>query len=186
MAIGPPPAAVAERSSRPGKTSGSKDTKKSSSKKAAAGKSSSSKGAASSKDVEAPPSEDAPLLRPPTPWVEQEDDFKIEFHPHASSTPKRYRFEDFKKEDEARPPPAVPCKPWLPFSSRIDFEFAEFCAEVGLNSSQLDSVLQLVQRIVADPKQLSFRSAADVRAAWENAKSHQPAVRMIHLYSRIV
>ncbi|RDX39862.1 hypothetical protein OH76DRAFT_1367092 [Lentinus brumalis] len=169
MAVGPPPAAAAERSSRPGKTSGSKDTKKSSSKKAAAGVPS------SSKVVEAPPSKDAPLLRPPTPWIEQEDDFKIEFHPHASSTPKRYRFEDFKKEDEARPPPVVPRKPWLPFSSRIDFEFAEFCAEVGLNTSQLDSVLQLVQRIVADPKQLSFRSAADVRAAWENAKSHQPA-----------
>ncbi|KAI0681797.1 hypothetical protein C8T65DRAFT_598069, partial [Cerioporus squamosus] len=109
----------------------------------------------------------------------QEDDFKVEFHPHASSTPKFSRFEDFKKDNEVRPPPVVPRKPWVPFKSRIDFEFSEFCAEAGLNTKQVDSVLQLVQRIVADPKQLSFRSAADVRAAWENAKTHQPAFEKV-------
>ncbi|RPD52844.1 hypothetical protein L227DRAFT_514113, partial [Lentinus tigrinus ALCF2SS1-6] len=66
-------------------------------------------------------------------------------------------------------------QPWLPFKSHIDFEFSEFCAEASLNTKQVDSVLELVQKIAADPAQLSSKLASDVHVAWENAKSHQPA-----------
>ncbi|TFK79039.1 hypothetical protein K466DRAFT_506271, partial [Polyporus arcularius HHB13444] len=102
------------------------------------------------------------------------DDFKVEFHPRANKAPEFARFEDFKSK-QVEAPVSVPKEPWLPFKSRLDFEFSEFCAEAGLNKRQIDSVLKLVQRAAADPTQLHIKTAAEMSAAWERAKPHQPA-----------
>ncbi|KAI0794278.1 hypothetical protein C8Q74DRAFT_1247749 [Fomes fomentarius] len=73
-------------------------------------------------------------------------------------------------------------KPWQSFKSRIDFEFAEFALHAGLNHGQLSVLLDIVQRVAANPKDLTFGSASEVQAAWETAKHKQPTVCVIYLY----
>ncbi|RPD68252.1 hypothetical protein L226DRAFT_527358 [Lentinus tigrinus ALCF2SS1-7] len=102
-------------------------------------------------------------------WAPREDNFKVEYHPQANRLLEFSCFKDFKKDDPLLPSGGATR------TSHIDFEFSEFCAEASLNTKQVDSVLELVQKIAADPAQLSSKLASDVHVAWENAKSHQPA-----------
>ncbi|RDX45276.1 hypothetical protein OH76DRAFT_1444863 [Lentinus brumalis] len=176
--VKPTPAADAGKPSRPSKRSRTEDpppppkvprTTRASSGRAREGGASSSNNAAAVDNAAAPA---VPTLV--VEWEVAEDDFKVEFHPRANKAPEFARFEDFKSK-QVEAPVSVPKEPWIPFKSRLDFEFSEFCAEAGLNKRQIDSVLKLVQRAAADPTQLHIKTAAEMSAAWERAKPHQPA-----------
>ncbi len=130
----------------------------------------------------APPSTDATAAGQGE-WEVKEDDFKTEYHPRAQKVPQYWHWEDYGR-DKTQPSPANynNRKPWQLFKSRIDFEFAEFALHAGLNHGQMSVLLDIVRRVTASPKDLSFESASDMQAAWETAKDKQPTVCIIYLY----
>ncbi|KAI1782317.1 hypothetical protein LXA43DRAFT_1145587, partial [Ganoderma leucocontextum] len=126
-------------------------------------------------DVLLPPSPPPPPPLPSPPPYEV-DDFKTEYHPKAHREPVIKHFDEFTRA----PPPIDFSKlnhePWLPeFKTRLDFELAEFTLGADLNAGQIATLMALIQRIVADPSQLSFTSSQDIMKAWSAASHKQPA-----------
>jgi len=97
------------------------------------------------------------------------DDIKVQFHPTSYNPDLVYHFEDYGQRDNDIPPPPADDRPWRPFSSRIDFEFAEFAHEAALNKRQIDTVLKLFQRCSSGEEKLSLSSHGEVDAMWEAA-----------------
>ncbi len=73
-------------------------------------------------------------------------------------------------------------EPWRPFATRTDYELAEFTLTAGLNQGDVDTLFGILNRIVADPRQLTVTSYKDIQAAWDSARGKQPAVCMIQFY----
>lgn len=108
----------------------------------------------------------------------EHDDFKIEYHPSLQQSPRICRFHEYQRDrpaglsrDELL---AHLDQPWRPFSTRSDFEFAELALRTGMSAKDVDDMLSLIRRVASgDTPDLTFRSHADISAAWENAsRSH--------------
>ncbi|KAI0683923.1 hypothetical protein BC835DRAFT_1422790 [Cytidiella melzeri] len=83
------------------------------------------------------------------------DDIKVEYHANAQRPTVVFAFEDFCEERLQPDPSVLNDKPWHPFNSREDFEFAK----LKVNSGQSG---------------LTFSTYADVRQAWEKASLFYP------------
>jgi hypothetical protein len=60
---------------------------------------------------------------------------------------------------------------WYPFSSREDFEFAEYVTAVGLSNSEIDSLITLVTTSWSSgPSKISFKSSRDISAVLSKAR----------------
>lgn len=105
------------------------------------------------------------------------DNFKTEYHPRARHDLLIQCFEEFSHSRPAPDFSKVNPEPWWPFSSRIDFEFAEFALDAALNRRQVSALLNLVDCVTANRTQLTFRTYDDVMHAWSAASHKQPAVR---------
>ncbi|KAJ7814185.1 hypothetical protein B0H13DRAFT_2140479 [Mycena leptocephala] len=73
-------------------------------------------------------------------------DIKRVFHPHSSLPEKVQSLEEYKTSQmcqECQLPNSP--EPWKPFKSRLDFEVAEFCQDVMLNSGQIDTLISLIR-----------------------------------------
>ena len=101
------------------------------------------------------------------------DAFKTEYHPNSGRAP---AIETFSTFGCSRPTPGpesiVDDKPWHPFTSRADFEFAELAHQAALNKDQTDRMLQLIWRIVEGNTKFTFKSHLEVSRAWAQA-AHQ-------------
>ncbi|KAJ8090556.1 hypothetical protein PM082_018113 [Marasmius tenuissimus] len=77
-----------------------------------------------------------------------QDDILIESHPSSRAPPQILPFKRFLK-DYYRPrqaSPRPPSEPWKPFSSKFDFEVAEFALKAHLNKDLTDQLLTLLHR----------------------------------------
>ncbi|KAG0703025.1 hypothetical protein DFH29DRAFT_982086 [Suillus ampliporus] len=74
------------------------------------------------------------------------DDIRTEYHPHSGITTKTDRFTDFRHHTAARSKAPENPTPWEPFSSRIDFDFAELVLKANLMKLQTDELISLVRR----------------------------------------
>ncbi|KAI0649720.1 hypothetical protein C8Q79DRAFT_1062206 [Trametes meyenii] len=102
------------------------------------------------------------------------DDFLAVHHPHSERPPTTHHFEDFSREPPKPDPSKLSNRPWEPFQSQLDFEFAEFALNAALNQGQIDILLKLVDRITVNRMDFSFRSYGDVKGAWEAASHMSP------------
>ncbi|KAI0649456.1 hypothetical protein C8Q79DRAFT_999221 [Trametes meyenii] len=102
------------------------------------------------------------------------DDFLAVHHPHSEQPPTTHHFEDFSREPPKPDPSKLSDRPWEPFQSQLDFEFAEFTLNAALNQGQIDILLKLVDRIAVNRTDFSFRSYGDVKGAWEAASHMSP------------
>ncbi|KAH9848281.1 hypothetical protein C2E23DRAFT_739970 [Lenzites betulinus] len=118
-------------------------------------------------------------MRPPTlhnpPAELLEDDFLTVNHPHAKLPPTIHHFEDFIRDSQPKvDPSSIPKRPWEPFNSRIDFEFAQFVLEAALNNGQVDRLLKLIACISEGRSDFSFKNSGDVKSAWDVASHLSP------------
>ena len=103
------------------------------------------------------------------------DDIKVEFHPAVGIADCVYAFEDFNsRAPDVDPNPSD--KPWVPFASRADFEFAELAHEAHLNKGQVSRLLSLIKKISSRQDTFTFHTSDDVDHAWEKAKLRYPSV----------
>ncbi|KAI0684868.1 hypothetical protein BC835DRAFT_1291935 [Cytidiella melzeri] len=104
------------------------------------------------------------------------DDIKVEYHAGAQRPTVVFAFEDFCKERLQPDPSVLNDKPWHPFNSREDFEFAELVHEARMSQDMINRLLKLMQKVNSGQSGLTFSTYADVRQAWEKASLFYPMV----------
>ncbi|KAJ7443500.1 hypothetical protein B0H11DRAFT_2091370 [Mycena galericulata] len=100
----------------------------------------------------------------------QLDDIKRIFHPHSQRPPINISFQDYRNSQvppERRPP--LDNEPWVPFRTRLDFEFAEFAQDAMLNRNQTKTLISLLRRCIANPQGFTIETHSDLEKQWELA-----------------
>ena len=107
----------------------------------------------------------------------QIDDIRVEYHPNSGRGTKIFRFDDYARERpfaRARQDPLRE-KPWEPFKSLDDFNFAELALDANLKKDQVELLLSLINRGKESPT-VSFGSFEDIQRTWEKAAVFYPTV----------
>ncbi|KAI0686029.1 hypothetical protein BC835DRAFT_1530148 [Cytidiella melzeri] len=102
------------------------------------------------------------------------DDIKVEYHAGAQRPTVVFAFEDFCEERLQPDPSVLNDKPWHPFNSREDFEFAELVHKAQMSQDMINRLLKLMQKVNSGQSGLTFSTYADVRQAWEKASLFYP------------
>ncbi|KAJ2932117.1 hypothetical protein H1R20_g4995, partial [Candolleomyces eurysporus] len=101
------------------------------------------------------------------------DDIKVVPHPHSGRQIRYYDYDDyttdiagskFPKASPSSNQPSTP--PWAPFSTRIDFKFAEMLQDAHLNARQIDAFVSMVHEILANPKEFTLADGKHVAETW--------------------
>lgn len=105
------------------------------------------------------------------------DDIKTEYHPNSGQATVVSHFDDFTRARTSTFQPPRDDKPWRPFASRTDFEFAELVLATALSKKQVDALLKLVHRIKQGKDDFTFTTYNDIQQAWADASPKVAAVR---------
>ena len=98
-------------------------------------------------------------------------DIKIEYHPHSSKGTHILSSDEYRESfhDHSEPTPPEDDRPWLPFSSREDFEFTKFVHDVALNQKQINRLIKLIRTCQKEPNSFTFCNFKDMRASLDDA-----------------
>jgi hypothetical protein len=101
----------------------------------------------------------------------QDGDIVIEYHPHSGKDTRILDPEDFKWSIGGGSDPTEPIddEPWLPFSSREDFTFAEGVIDAKLNKKQTKTFLDLINRCQTPPGLFTLRNYKDLKDTLDTA-----------------
>jgi hypothetical protein len=81
--------------------------------------------------------------------------------------------EEFKRSldtaGSARPPNLE--KPWLPFCSREDFQFAEIAHQAAMNQPQIDALIKFIRHCEQNPGLFTLESFQDLKKSWEKSSA---------------
>jgi hypothetical protein len=97
------------------------------------------------------------------------DDIKIEYHPSSSRPPEIFPFDEFKRYTESMYEPPPDQKPWKPFRSREDFEFAEIALDAAMNRAQIDAMIKLFHRCLNHMGSFTLQNNDDLKDVWDKA-----------------
>lgn len=111
----------------------------------------------------------------------EEDSIRVETHPNAGVPPKIYKFSEFNRNREQQYTPPLNERPWAPFHSRLDYEFAEVCLQASLNRTHIDRLIKLMIRCREDKPQdpFTFMKYADLDSSWHDAYNKVTPVSII-------
>jgi hypothetical protein len=104
------------------------------------------------------------------------DDIKAEYHAGSGKPTTIHSFETFGSERPKVNVTDFDGKPWCPFGSRADFEFAEIIHDAHMSRDAVNRLLKLMGRVTSGEDQLSFSSYNDVQQAWSKASLFYPMV----------
>jgi hypothetical protein len=109
-------------------------------------------------------------------------DVKIIYHPNSRRAERVLSAAIFQAEQDeiAQPPQPSSTRPWLPFSTRLDFEVAELMLHAGMNAGLVDRTIQLFKRAKdrIDPEDdFSLKNNTHVQSLWEKAGERATRVR---------
>ncbi|KAJ6480393.1 hypothetical protein C8R45DRAFT_1054375 [Mycena sanguinolenta] len=98
------------------------------------------------------------------------NDIKRVFHPHSELAEVTLSFEDYRAS-QVPPRRRRPTdeEPWAPFSSRLDFEIAEFAQDAMLNKSQINTLISLIRRCSENPEGFTLYTESDLNKKWTSA-----------------
>lgn len=111
------------------------------------------------------------------PRAPQLDDIKTVFHPSSGRSSRIQSFTEAGKERAVACLPIPNEQPWLPFISRIDFEFAALAVRSRLTAELINDWLAFLQRTANESKHPSFRSHTDLYEVLDMASSLLTPVR---------
>ncbi len=111
------------------------------------------------------------------PGLPEIDSIRTEYHPNSGRASKINKFEDYRMQDAGAGPPPIHERPWQPFRSRTDFEFAEIALEAALTKAQIDKLIKIYTRCLSGHDSFSLTSERDLRDIWGIASTlHTPVV----------
>lgn len=118
------------------------------------------------------------MVEDPPKWPEL-DDIRTEYHPHTKLPSKIVHFDDYREytSQRRRPTPRNPLKPWTPFKTRAEFEFAEFALDAALNKRQVNSLIGLFHRCIAGEDKFELKDHAELMHMWDLASVLHARVR---------
>ena len=99
----------------------------------------------------------------------QPNDIKTEYHPCSGRKTTIEHFEDYGHKNCAEIPPLYDKKPWKPFCTRGDFEFAEIALSAALNTGQTDSLIKLLHRCINGQTSFTLDSHSELCQMWDGA-----------------
>lgn len=114
-------------------------------------------------------------------FVPQRDSIKTQYHPR-SDRPVKVKEDLFENYCEHDKQPELEStfnkRPWLPFESKSDFEFAEVAQDAHLNNIHIDRLLSIFQRCLAGEDKLHIRTSKQLNQSWSQASKLLPAVSL--------
>ncbi|KAK0216357.1 hypothetical protein IW262DRAFT_1464893 [Armillaria fumosa] len=90
-----------------------------------------------------------------------------EYHPHSNQQPRLNRVEEFQAQMGPSATLSSDDKPWSPFSSRDNFELAEWILESGINQGDIDALLTMMTKQGGQVP--SFRNHRELIDMWKKA-----------------
>jgi hypothetical protein len=102
----------------------------------------------------------------------QEGDIEIVYHPHSEKDTLILSPEEFKEGLNPRSEPAGPLdgEPWRPFSSRVDFDFAELVHNAKLNRKQIEGLIKIIQQCKDEPGLFTFNGYNDLKKVLDSTE----------------
>jgi hypothetical protein len=99
------------------------------------------------------------------------DTIRTEYHPNSKLPPKVAKFEDYREyhSQHRRPTPRNLTKPWSPFRTRAEFEFAEIALDAALNQRQVDALLKVFRRCLEGEDSLDLKDHNELQKMWDLA-----------------
>lgn len=75
-------------------------------------------------------------------------------------------------------------RPWLPFRSKAEFEFAEVALQSAMSNKQLDALINVVHTLMKGEEAFEVKNHRDVQALWDRAsESLTPVSNYILLFT---
>ncbi|KAG2028896.1 hypothetical protein BDR03DRAFT_1057700 [Suillus americanus] len=98
-----------------------------------------------------------------------QDDIRTEYHPHSGIPTKTDHFADFRCHTAAPSLVHENTTPWEPFTSRIDFDFAELVLKANLTKLQTNELISLIRRSALE--RFSVTDYDGICKLWDTASS---------------
>jgi hypothetical protein len=117
----------------------------------------------------------------------QKDHIHTEYHEKSGRAAKTSRLEDYRAREPAKvqPPPRgsnLNDKPWSPFKSRADFEFAEVTLEAALSKKQIEKLIKISQRCINGEDTFNLTSHREICEIWTDASAMVSPVSVSYLF----
>ena len=103
----------------------------------------------------------------------------IEYHPNSGKPPLILKFDarnvvkepvEQAAEIAAQEEPADR-EPYRPFTTRLDFEFAELMLETQMNDAQKSTLIKLIHQVQSKPADFTLQSVGHLEKTWEYART---------------
>lgn len=107
------------------------------------------------------------------------DDIRTEYHPHSGRPTHVNHFIDYGSTPSEEPKVQLPDdqKPWYPFRSRVDFEFAEIALKSHLNKRAVNTLIAIVKACSSGQASFTLDSHEEMRELLHGASSKLTSVR---------
>ena len=97
-------------------------------------------------------------------------DFKTEYHPRSGRPPLFQFAEDFGHFDAPTIQPDE--KPWQPFKTEANLEFADVIIQAGLTASHVNALLSIILRVANQSAKVTFKNENELRLACDLLQTH--------------
>ncbi|EDR00662.1 uncharacterized protein LACBIDRAFT_313195 [Laccaria bicolor S238N-H82] len=120
----------------------------------------------------------------PEPYQDDEpsyeiDDIKTEYHPHSGRSTQIDHFEEYGLSSPKEPLPFHKYgKPWYPFTTRKDFEFAEIILKSQMKEEDVNGLLRIFQDCRSPDALFTLKSHQNIKEIWKEA-SHMMTPRIL-------
>ena len=110
----------------------------------------------------------------------QDGDIAIEYHPHSGRRTRVVSAEEFKETLNNQPDPTIlpDDEPWLPFSSREDFDFVELVHDAKLNQKQTKRLINLINHCQTSLGSFTLHNYNNLRSSLEHVSKLLTNVRI--------
>lgn len=96
------------------------------------------------------------------------DDIKIEYHPHTKRPPDIFSLNVYQaRRHKIKVPRTNSKRPWKPFQTRAEFEFAEVALKASLTKNQVDALIQVMQRCIKGEDTFEIHDHAHLCKIWD-------------------
>jgi hypothetical protein len=103
-------------------------------------------------------------------------DIKIDYHPNTKRVPDIISFKTYQARKKPKKPKLNTKKPWMPFGTRSEFEFAEVALRAGLTKNQVNALIQVMQRCIEGEDSFKIRDHDHLCTIWNTGAILHTAV----------
>ena len=117
----------------------------------------------------------------------QNSDIRIEYHEKSGRAAKMSRLKDYLLHEPVKVQPlphnlAFDSKPWSPFKSLADFEFAEVALEAALNKNQIEKLIKITRHCINGDDVFNLASHKEICEIWTDASAMVSPVSASYIF----